>query len=184
MFSLCLQPKTRQGGGGGASLRNFVRGPTASSLALPQTCLAPLSQSLPLSEPQSKPSRGRTSLGLPPLSLCLLWVFDASHFRLGFSEGMTCMCPSPRCPWSVRGVDRWMNRQTERQARVAAETASLASSLYMPWACAARQVARQMAGPQGPMDARCCGHLVGSSSLRAAGHHQGRAPDVQNPGGG
>lgn len=114
MFSLCLQPRTRQGGGGGASLRNFVRGPTASSLALPQTCRAPLSQSLPLSEPQSKPSRGRTSLGLPPLSLCLLWVFDAFHFRLGFSEGMTCMCPSPRCPWSGMGVDRWMNRQRDK----------------------------------------------------------------------
>lgn len=61
-----------------------------------------------------------------------------------------------------------------RQAGVAAETASLAASRCTPQACAARQVgADRWQGLGAPMDARCDGQVIGSSSLSAMEHHQG-----------
>lgn len=61
-----------------------------------------------------------------------------------------------------------------RQAGVAAEPASLAASRCTPQACAARQVgADRWQGLRAPMDARCDGQVVGSSSFWVMEHHRG-----------
>lgn len=66
-----------------------------------------------------------------------------------------------------------MDRETERQAGVAAETASLPPSPRTLQACAAQQVGTdRWHGLGALMDARCYGQVVGSSSLGAMGHHR------------
>lgn len=79
-----------------------------------------------------------------------------------------------------------MDRKTERQAGVAAETASLPPSPRTLQACAAQQVGTdRWHGLGALMDARCYGQVVGSSSLGAMrASSKPLASDVQNPGGG
>ena len=115
---------------------------------------------------------------------CKCLVLDACPCRLGFFNGRTCVCPPLPRPWSVRDVDRWMNRQTDRlgwQLR----SPPWPRSLHTLGLCSLTGGRRQMAGPGGSrghqmLRPTCWQQLPAGrgAALRPL------APDVRNPGGG
>lgn len=61
-------------------------------------------------------------------------------------------------------MNRWMDRPTQRQAGVVAETAYLAPSPCTPQACAAQQVGiDRWQGLRAPVDDRCCAKLLAAA---------------------
>lgn len=168
-------------------------GATASGPASALTYCLPRSQSPPPLSLHFKRLRGPPGALASPqvwprLSCvfpgCKHLVLDACPCRLGFSNGRTCICPSLPRPWSVRDVDRWMDRQIDRlgwQLR----SPPWPRSLHTLGLCSPTGGRRQMAGPGGPrghqmLRPTCWQWLpaVHGAALRPL------APDVRNPGGG
>jgi hypothetical protein len=135
-------------------------------MALPQTCCAPLRQSLRLSElplqtldvtnlPRLRPAYSLARSQLLS-SECKSWGSMPPHFKLGFSGGRICDAISALS--SVSQGCAYTDGQKDRQARVATATISLAPGPCMPQAYAAQQVGTdRWQGLRAPMDARCYG---------------------------